>query len=99
MERPFDSAAAKLAGCIGNEKSGDLGQCDAGRGHKSAAVVEGNHGGIYETMRQPGEGDEAAALSGLGGGRAFDPDSAKTADAGYLAFATWRFKGTKITSS
>lgn len=37
----------------------------------------GTTAAFYEMMRQPGEGDEAAALSGLGGGRAFDPDSAK----------------------
>jgi hypothetical protein len=39
---------------------------------------------LLQTMRQPGEGDEAAAVSGLGGGRAILRTSAKNADAHYL---------------
>lgn len=63
---------------------------------KSAAVVEGdNHGGSFQALREPGEGDGAPAMSGSGGGRAYLPDSAKTADELHLVRGKWRFKGGK----
>ena len=54
-------------------------------GQENAAVAEGTTtAALLQTMRQPGEGDEAAAMSGLGGGRAILRTSANTADDAHL---------------
>jgi hypothetical protein len=59
-------------------KARDISFLGQGVYQKNAAVVEGTTtAALLQMMRQPGEGDEAAAMSGLGGGRAILRTSAK----------------------
>ena len=85
-EAPFESAPATLCriGRNGNGLPANSAQDRAkptemaNNRQKNAAVAEGTTtAALLQTMRQPGEGDEAAAMSGLGGGRAILRTSAK----------------------
>jgi len=75
----FDSGAPNYWPEAETERPAGWASADAaGReGKKMPPWWRGTTAALHETMRQPGEGDEAAALSGLGGGRAFDPDFGK----------------------